>query len=212
MQKLLRISVVVVATTFSLVTASCSNPSIVRKLNRKNAAQLIERDANRYTEPMTFVSEGKTAVSILQETPSATEFFAAELVEAKELPKTGFLNLVCVSLTNKGKALSKQWEKKAADSAEGNCPHDTFWTVPVADLERLEVTGIRTLSDTSALVDYEVEYKLNKTGRVFKEVGVDNPLPFAQAGSDLEEDTFQYVASLELYDDGWRIIEVERVN
>lgn len=210
MSKKLFASLSVVSVVLLLFFNACSNSGNVSKLTRKSAAKIIQNHPNRYTEARAFVTEGKTANMVLDAMPGVSNFFAANLVESRDLSRIGYIDLVCVTLTEKGKSLSSKWEKKEGEDSEASCPHDAFWTVPVADVERLEVTGIRMLSDTSSLVDYELEYKLNKTGKAFKEVGVNNPLPYAEDDSNLEEDIFKYTASLELYDDGWRIKDVEQ--
>lgn len=194
-----------IAALFSLAT-NCSSKAGVKKLNRKTATQLLK---DYYGDPKTLVTEGETAMMVFEEMPWSEAAYNAGLIRVEFLRSVGYMDFICVTLSDKGKALSKQWEKKKGEKGEGRCVDDTSWRVPIGHLDRLEVTGIRKPSEIKALVDLEIEYDINKTGKAFRDAGVNNPKPYAEAGSNLWEDTFEATASLELYDDGWRVISVE---
>lgn len=205
MKRIISVSAAFLAAAF-LLNTSCSSGDA---LNRKRAARLLKDHVDK--EAIAVLFEGASYEVIVEGTPGAINFINAGFAQLEEMSDdSGLFSAVCLSLTEEGKKLSKQWKPEKGEDITKECPYDNSWTVPVGSLKELDVTGIRTLSDTTALVDFDLEYDLTRTGKAFKEAGVDNPLPFAEEGSNLEEDKFQRMALMELYDDGWRVMEVEK--
>lgn len=213
-RRLLNLSPVLVGLLLLIAGCSIEVGSSVKKLDRDSAAQLLEEyyEAENTDEIKTIFSEGEAIAELTLEDPGDMAILNAELAKVEAKPLLGFSDRVCLSLTEAGKAFTDQWEKDEREGyseATEDCPYDTTWIIPLGSLVKLEVTGIQTLSETSAKVEFDTEYDPNEMGKILQEVGLDNPFRSSSVGANIWEDTISRTASLELYDDGWRVTSIE---
>lgn len=110
-----------IAALFLLVT-NCSSKAGVKKLNRKTATQLLK---DYYGDPKTLVTEGETALMAFEAMPWTEAAYNAGFIRIEHLRSVGYMDFICITLSDKGKALSREWEKKKGESSGGDCVDDT---------------------------------------------------------------------------------------
>lgn len=161
-----------------------ANGPVKGNLDRSGAARLI-RNSEYFRTPKTLWVEMKSMWSC--------DFKHDEL---RQLQRIGLVSLRTVrlqgdyceaELTQEGRRQSSQW--KAAETPLGGRP---TWTIPIADRELVEITGIIGADKEQAAVEYTWKWVPNNVGR---------ELPGKYV--DLEPQKNQ--ATFRKYDDGWRM-------
>jgi hypothetical protein len=107
-----------------------------------------------------------------------------------------FLTSGNVSITEKGRALSREWKEDRSRVKSVNLAEiGPIWIIPTQRQKFLEVTGITTQSPTTAVTEFKWQWIRTESG---KALGI------------TEDTVVTSTAQFQLYDDGWRIMARSR--